>query len=58
MARTTAEVVNTFLTRAQDAARKGAFSSSLDSSREKLLQLLHSFLYLILLSTIKYSLAF
>jgi Lon protease-like protein len=37
MARTAAEVVNTFLTRAQDAARKGAFSSSLDSSRDKLL---------------------
>jgi hypothetical protein len=36
MARTAAEEVNTFLTRAQDAARKGAFSS-LDSSRDKLL---------------------
>jgi hypothetical protein len=37
MARTVAEVVNTFLTHAQDATRKGAFSFSLDSSREKLL---------------------
>jgi hypothetical protein len=37
MARTAAEVVNTFLTRAQDADRKGAFSSSSDSSRDKLL---------------------
>jgi hypothetical protein len=58
MARTAAEVVNTFLTRAQDATHKGASPSSLDSSREKLLHLLHSFLSLILLSTIEYSLAF